>query len=74
MICAGCIYFNTCGDKDRTEGCEGRAYTPEYRKFMYDVMTAYDQYDNEELAILKCREPRWFEDIIEELEREDGLR
>ena len=70
MICTGCVYFNTCGDKDRTEGCEGRAFTPEYLAFEKAVIAALDESDPEELAILERREPRWFEDIMYEINRE----
>ena len=45
-------------------------FTVEYMEFYHQVMDALSQEDAEELKILRRRDARWFDDIIEEVEEE----
>ena len=52
---------------ERTGDGNDEEYTSEYSQFRLQVETAWDNDDEEELKYLEYREPRWFEDIMEEL-------
>lgn len=65
--CTGCAYYNTCGDRKRTEGCDGRKLTSEFKDFVDALARAYDNDDEEMLAILKRRDAGWYRDAMHDI-------
>lgn len=52
---------------------ESRDYTPEYQDFFKEVASTACGTNVHELYGLYCKEPSWFEDIIEDLWTKNGI-
>lgn len=65
--CAGCKYYNACGDSERKVGCKGRDIHPDFKKYVDTMVDAYTDNDFKTLDELKAQNIDWYNEVMESM-------